>query len=146
MTQVKDDTMFLLKECNSGIKMGVSSIDDVLPKVKDEKLKKVLELSKHEHGVLGNETRDYLNSFDCDGKEPHPMAKVMSWTKTNTKLAIDESDKTIADLITSGCDMGIKSLNKYLNQYENADEKVRELTGKIIKLEEKLRDDIKEFL
>lgn len=31
---IEEDTIKLLRECNSGIKMGVSSIDDVLPKVK----------------------------------------------------------------------------------------------------------------
>ena len=36
------DTINLLKECDSGTKMGVVSIDDVLDVVKDETLKKLL--------------------------------------------------------------------------------------------------------
>ena len=28
------------------------------------------------------------------------------------------SDKPIAELITDGCNMGVKSLNQYLNQYQ----------------------------
>ena len=62
------------------------------------------------------------------------------------KLAMDESDKTIADLMTDGCNMGIKSLRKYLNQYEAADEKTKDIAKRLINLEEKLVTDIREFL
>ena len=74
------------------------------------------------------------------------MAKGMSWMKTNMKLVMDESDATIANLMTDGCNMGVKSLNKYLNQYEAADEKTKAITKRLIKLEEKLADDVREFL
>ena len=36
----EDDTVKLLRECNSGIKMGVATIDDVLEKVEDKGLYK----------------------------------------------------------------------------------------------------------
>ena len=36
----------------------------------------------------------------------------MSWMKTNMKLAMDTSDAAIADLMTDGCNMGVKSLHK----------------------------------
>ena len=87
-----------------------------------------------------------LEEYHDDGKEPNVMAKGMSWIKTSVKLAIDESDKVIADLITDGCDMGVKSLSKYLNQYEGADEKSKDLAKKLIKIEEDLGDDIREYL
>ena len=74
------------------------------------------------------------------------MAKGMSWMKTNVKLIMDESDKTIADLITDGCNMGVKSLNRYLNQYKAADEKSKDITKRLINLEEKLAIDIRSFL
>ena len=66
--------------------------------------------------------------------------------KTNVKLIMDESDKTIADLITDGCNMGVKSLNRYLNQYKAADEKSKDITKRLINLEEKLAIDIRSFL
>lgn len=66
--------------------------------------------------------------------------------KTNVKLVMDESDETIADLITDGCNMGVKSLNKYLNQYKAADEKTKDIAKRLINLEEKLAVDIRCFL
>ena len=74
------------------------------------------------------------------------MAKGMSWVKTNVKLVFDESDSTIADLMTEGCNMGVKSLNKYLNEYEAANEITKDITKRLIHLEEKLVTDIRCYL
>lgn len=143
---INNDTIELLKECNAGIKMGISSIDDVLPSVKNPSFKQKLEKCKKEHEKLETETKNILNDYDDSGKEPNPMAKAMSWIKTNTKMSFDPSDKTISDLMTDGCNMGVKSLNKYLNQYEAAEEKVKDITKRLINLEEKLAIDIRQYL
>ena len=74
------------------------------------------------------------------------MARGMSWLKTGMKLTMDESDATIADLMTDGCNMGVKSLNKYLNEYEAADEISKDITKRLIHLEEQLADDMRGFL
>ena len=66
--------------------------------------------------------------------------------KTNAMLAVDESDQTIADLMTDGCNMGVKSLNKYLNKYKAADEKSKDITKRLINLEQQLAVDIRSFL
>lgn len=143
---VNNDTIELLKECNAGIKMGVSSIDDVLDNVYSENLKKVLEDSKEEHERLGDDTHSLLSEYHDSGKEPNIMAKGMSWIKTNVMLAVDESDATIADLITDGCNMGVKSLNRYLNQYEAAEERVKDIAKKLIKIEDNLAKEIRAYL
>jgi hypothetical protein len=74
------------------------------------------------------------------------MAKGMSWLKTNMKLSWDESDATIANLMTDGCNMGVKSLSKYLNQYQAADETSKNITKRLIRLEEQLPVKIRKFL
>ena len=126
--------------------MGTKSIDDVLKYVKDEKLEKRLSDCKLEHENLGREIQSELEKYHDDGKNPNPIAQGMSWMKTNMKLAMKESDKTIADLMTDGCNMGVKSLNSYLNQYKAADEYSKDITKRLINLEEKLTVDIREYL
>ena len=74
------------------------------------------------------------------------MAKDMSWVKTNAKLTMNESDAKIADLITDGCNMGVKSPNRCLNQYKAADELSKDIAKRLINLEEKLTADIRSFL
>ncbi len=143
---IEQDTIKLLRECDAGVKMGVSSIDDVLKYVYSPDLKNFLVDSKQKHNELDSEIQQELDKFKDEGKEPNPIAKSMSWLKTNMKLIVNESDGTIADLITDGCNMGVKSLNMYLNKYEAADEKSKEITKKLIDLEEKLAIDIRRFL
>jgi hypothetical protein len=70
----------------------------------------------------------------------------MSEMKTSLKLTFKESDNTIADLITDGCNMGVKSLNRYLNQYKAADEFSKDIAKRLINLEEKLAVDIRSYL
>ena len=143
---IESDTIKLLRECDAGIKMGVSSLDEVLDYVHDEKLEEALKEYREEHNELQSEILTLLEKYQDDGKEPNPIAKSMSWVKTNAKLVMDESDHTIADLVTDGCNMGVKSLNRYLNQYKAADEKTKNISKKLIRLEEKLTAEVQKFL
>lgn len=140
------DTVRLLRECDAGTKMAVSSIDEILEKVQDEKLKDLLQKSKGHHKDLEADIHDKLEQYDAEEKEPNPMAKGMSWMKTNVKLGLNESDATIADLLTDGCDMGIKSLYKYLNQYKAADKEAKDICEKLIGIEEELERDLRGYL
>lgn len=140
------DTIHLLKECDAGTKMGVTSIEEVLEMVQQSELKDVLSESKKHHEILGNEIHTLLIEYGSEEKDPNPMAKGMSWLKTTFKIGIDGSDETIADLITDGCDMGIKSLSKYLNQYPEANQKCVDICKRLIKIEETLRDDLRIYL
>ena len=143
---VHEDTINLLKECNAGIKMGVSSIDEVLDDAENSKLNKILSSSKDEHSRLGDETRRLLNNYGDMGKEPNPMAKSMSWIKTNTMMALDAGDDTIADLLTDGCNMGVKSLSRYLNKYAAADEESKDIAKKLIAMEADLACQLRDYL
>ncbi|MBQ3109330.1 MAG: hypothetical protein IJC67_06910 [Clostridia bacterium] len=143
---IEQDTVKLLRECDAGVKMGVDSIQEVLEYVHDDKLKKLLNDCKREHDQLGAELDGLLERFHDDGKDPNPIAKGMSWMKTNIKLVMNESDATIADLMTDGCNRGVKSLNRSLNEYKAADEVSKDITKRLINLEEKLTVDMRGYL
>ena len=143
---IEQDTVKLLRECDAGAKMGVASIEDVLSHVSDEGFSKKLTQCKQEHEALAMELQGLLGKYHDQGKNPNPMAKGMSWMKTNMKLSMENSDATVADLMTDGCNMGVKSLNKYLNQYKAADEVTKDITKRLINLEEKLTVDIRRYL
>ena len=143
---IEQDTIKLLRECDAGIKMGVKSIDDVVEYVADSHFRDLLSGSKDQHIKLQDEIGELLDHYHDDGKEPNPIAKSMSYMKTNVKLALNESDATIADLMTEGYNMGIKSLSKYLNEYKAADEKSKDITKRLINIEERLVKDIREYL
>ncbi len=143
---IEQDTIKLLRECDAGVKMGVESISDVLPQVNNKKFEQRLKTCKNEHDKLATEIENLLAQYNDDGKEPNPIAKSMSRVKTNMKMSFDGSDQTIADLMTDGCNMGVKSLNQYLNEYKAADEVSKDITKRLINLEEQLAINIREFL
>ena len=143
---IESDTIKLLRECDAGIKMGLVSIDEVLEYASDTNMKKYLTNCKNDYDKVEEEISSLLNEFHDDGKDPNPMAKSMSWIKTNVKLGLNESDETIADLITDGCNMGVKSLNKYLNQYKAADEKSKDITKRLINMGGQLAQNMYQYL
>ena len=143
---IEQDTIKLLRECDAGIRMGVSSIDDVRDYAKSIGLKDALTQCKSNHEKLKDELQQALDRFGDSGKNPNPVAKGMSSVKTNFKLGINMSDATVADLMTDGCNMGIKSLSKYLNEYKAADEKAKDITKKLISQEEELLIKVRPYL
>ena len=143
---IEQDTVKLLRECDAGIKMGIASIDDVMTHVENSDLKQKLTHCKQEHDQLKSEVQQLLDQYGDEGKNPNPIAKGMSWMKTTVKLGMEDTDATIADLMTDGCNMGVKSLNRYLNQYKAADEVSKDITKRLINLEQQLTTDMRQYL
>lgn len=143
---MENDTTKLLRECNAGIKMGIDTIESVLERVENRGFYAILKTCKDEHIKLEAETGALLQEFGEESKEPNPIAKGMSYMKTNVKTVLEPGDKTIADLVTDGCHMGVKSLERYLNQYENAEQRVKAIAEKLIKIEKNLADNIAAYL
>ena len=132
---IEKDTVRLLRECDAGIRMGVDSINEVIDKVKGDSLRETLLRCREDHESHADELRGMLDECHDEGKKPNPVAKSMSWIKTNVEMTFDRSDETIASLMTDGCNMGVKSLSRYLNQYAAADEKSKSLAKRLIDVE-----------
>ena len=143
---IEDDTVKLLRECDAGARMGVDSIEDVLPYVEDGRLREMLTECRDDHQKLKAEIGRQLADRHDDGKAPGAVAKGMSWMKTSVKLALHESDATIADLMTDGCNMGVKSLHRYLNQYTAADGECKNVARRLIDSEAQLAVDMRPYL
>ncbi|MBQ7344889.1 MAG: hypothetical protein IJW45_02370 [Oscillospiraceae bacterium] len=143
---IQPDTIKLLRECDAGIKMGIASIEDVEDRVESDDFRKALHKCKRDHQDLQSQIQRALSDFQDQGKDPNLIAKGMSKMKTNLKLSLEPTDSAIAELMTDGCDMGIKSLSRYLNQYEAADERTKDIAKKLIKQEEDLAANLRQYL
>lgn len=143
---VNEDTIGLLKECDAGVKIGIESVEMVLDKVNDNQLFSILEKYLDDNKKLENKINFELNKFKDNEKDPNPIAKAMSWIKINFKLVKGEHDKVIADLMTDGCNMGIKSISRYLNQYSSAMEDIKGLCYDLVENQEKFAKDLRKFL
>lgn len=143
---IEQDTIRLLRECDAGIKMGVSAIDEVLSHVNDLRFRLILTQCRSKHESLSHKAQCLLECYQDEGKDPPPLAKGMSWLKTNWKMAMDGSDASIADLITDGCNLAVKGLTRYLHQYKAADEASKKIALELILLEDQLVQDIRPYL
>lgn len=143
---IEKDTIRLLRECDAGVKMGVSSIDETMTFKLSEPLQKILDRSKQQHLKMSSEIEHHLDRFSDEGKDPPMIAEMMGKIKANFKLVTDDTDRAAAEFITDGCNMGIQSLSKYLNQYAAADEFSKDITKKLIAIEEQLGKDLRTFL
>lgn len=143
---IEDDTIKLLRECDAGIEMGLAAFREVLDYTGSAQLKQILTECQTEHRELKHRAGALLAEYHDDGKSPNPLAQGMSWLKTGLMLAMDESDQTIAELMTDGGNMGVQSLTHYLNQYPAANEKAKALARSLIDSEERLVQTIRPFL
>ena len=143
---IEQDTIKLLRECDAGVKMGASSIHDVLQYARSEKLRRLLSDCRDEHDRLGGEIQSLLDRYGDEGREPSPVLQKMSEMETKVKLGLRGSDQTVAELMTDGCNMGVKSLSRYLNQYKAADEASKDVAKRLIASEARLAVDMRGFL
>ena len=143
---MRDDTIHLLGDCTAGIDMALSTIDGLLPEIKDRTLRKKLRESVHDHNQIRAQTISMLRNYGAPEKLPSPMAKGMAWLKTNTRMTLKHDDTTAAYLVADGCDMGVRSLSRSRNRYAGADREAIDLAQDLIQAEEQLSAGMRPYL
>ena len=143
---IEQDTVKLLRQCDAGIRMGIDSIDDVMPHVESTDLKACLDKCRQEHKQLEHSIRQELERYGDEGKAPNPIAKGMSRLKTEVKLGLSDRDSTVACLMTDGCNMGVKSISASLNKYKKASPEAKDIARKLIDSESALEQQLRSFL
>lgn len=143
---MNEDTIQLLEECNMGCKTATNSMEQVLPFTKDTDLKAIIEKYNDIHISIGDQCHEILNSSNEKEKDPPMTAKTFSWINTEIKLMVNDNNHKIADIMIDGCNMGIKSLSKYLNQYKAASEESINLVKNLIQIEQDFMKELLLFL
>lgn len=144
--QENQQTIKLLRECDAGIKMGIVAIDEIIGHVKNQRFHDKLFGYKQEYSKLKMEILSLLDKYKDNGKDPDPIAKGMTWMKTNIKLGMNDTDKMVADILTDGCNLGVKALSKFLNEYKDADEEAKNLANRLLELGNRQVTEIRVFL
>ena len=143
---IEKDTVNLLLECKRGIEMAISSIDDMKDAVTSDRMKDLLINSRREHESVLVEVDDLLREYHGDKNGASALLKGMSYVKTKLSLAMNSSDHNVAAMMIDGCNMGIKSLSKYLNEYAAASEFSKDVAKKLIAAEDTLAHNLRAYL
>ena len=91
---IEVDTIKLLRECDAGVKMGISSIDDVLKYARSEKLKDALRTCRDKHEGLEGQISEMLSSYGDDGKKPSSIANLTT-VDSETPTSVPSFDAVI---------------------------------------------------
>ena len=143
---MNEDTLHLLGECAAGTDMAIRSLEDILKDSEPGPLQALLRESKHQHETLAAQAQALLRAQGKEPKQANPAARAMSWMKTEAMLSMKPGDATTADLISTGCSTGIKSLARYCNQYPTADPAAKALAQSLIQLEDRLVVQMRDYL
>lgn len=143
---MEECTEKLLEECSQGCKMAINSMNQIQEHIENDRLCDVVSRYKKKHRELEKEAAELL---EAQGKAEPPVkaaASAVSWITTNVKLMMDEGSGQIAKLLMDGCNMGIQGITENLHKYKEASRESKALAQKLVKLEEDIMKDIKDFL
>ena len=143
---MEENTKKLLGECNSGCKMAVDSMNQVSHYVTDEKLAGVIAKYSSKHKEIEVETFKLLAQEGQGEKEPGAFVSAFSWLTTEMKMMAKDDNQQAAKIMMNGCNMGIQSITETMHECADASEESMSLAKKLVRTEEDLMNEMKNFL
>jgi len=142
----KENKLNVLDELNKGCSMGIDSINYVLEKIENKKLKKILEEQGQTYEKISKEIEKlYSKHSDKEPHETNMMEKMMTWYGIQMRINDDDNESKIAELFIKGTNMGIIEGRKLLNNKDN-DKKTKDLIQEYVDFQEEYVEKLKEFL
>lgn len=141
-----EQTRKLLEECTSGCRMASDSMKQIREYIKDTSLLELVDSYTERHDKLRQEADERLRECGYEPKEPGTVSSAFAWFTTEMKLTFNDDNTQISKLLIDGCSMGIKTLGERRNTLDHADKKALDLADRIIKTEEELIKDLRQYL
>lgn len=144
--QYSEDTIHLLQETSSGCKMALDTIDHIKSHVEDKQLRVIINKYHDSHEKLQQECLHALAAAGAENKEPNKIAQTFATIQSRVKMFVDNDKSMAASLLTDGCNMGVKSMSEYMNQYRNANDESKKMANRLRDMEEKMIGDLQPML
>ena len=144
----KNKNAELLNDLYSNVKMGSDSIINLLPKVKDDKMKSMMTDQLNQYEKYAQDLKDRLNCAGVEAKEPSAISKISAKIGMEMKSMQDSTTSHMAQMMVQGSTMDVTDLLQKVSVYENLPE-CREsvkLAKEIVDFEEHNIEKMKEFL
>lgn len=120
------------------IRTAVQSIEDILPKVKDDKLKRELAYEEDKYLALEKECELFAKAEKIEGiKDNNWFEKAKLWSSINMSTMTDKTTRHIAELMLLGSFMGYLTCIKDQNDHENVSKELDEIISNLKELERK---------
>ena len=147
MENKKEKTTEYLNAVYQNIKTAVQSIEDILPKVQDQELKKELCKEQDRYALLQKECELFAKAEKIDGiKDNTWFEKAKLWSSINMSTMTNKTNRHIAELMLMGTFMGIITCEKDRYDHQNISTEIDEILRKLRQAEEDNLDNLLPFL
>ena len=126
--------------------VALQSIKDLLPAVKDAKLKKELKDEYDGYSENIREIAEFMEKNRLKPKDINVFKKATMWTAIKMKTMINNGKNHIAEMMIKGTVMGITELTAMKNESDRLTEGVKQRIDKLLELEESYEERLKKFL
>ena len=127
-------------------KMGITGIKDILPKVEDKELEKVLNEQLKDYENVCQKAVDILKKYGKDQPELNKMTKISSYMMVQMKTIKDSSVSNLAKMMIEGSNKGIIEISEKINNFKENDEEITNLAEELLNIEQTNLDNLKKFL
>ena len=147
-TMQKKTTAEVLTAVYKNVKMASDSILDMMPKVKDEKLKSDMTVQLSVLEAFASRTAKLLALEGVKPEEEGFMTKMSAKWGTIMNTMRDSSTPHLAEMMVEGATMGVNDMMRVLREAENTtvSEDALRLTRDVCAFEEKMVQDMREYL
>ena len=147
-TMTKNKTVTLLEAVYKNVKMASDSLIDLMPKVKDEKLKSEMTVELSTYEAFASRAAKLLNEAGGKPREEGVLTKLSAKMGTAMNTMRDSTSSHLAGMIIEGATMGVNDMYKQIREAENtnASESALRLARDVCAYEEKTIEDLKAYL
>lgn len=129
------------------IRTAIQSIEDILPKVKEEKLKKELASEEDKYLALEKECELFAKAEKIEGiKDNNWFEKAKLWSSINMSTMTDKTTRHIAELMLIGTFMGYLTCIKDQKDHENISKELDEILSSLKSFERQNIENLIPFL
>lgn len=141
-----EENINALDEISKGACMGMDATRDIIDKIEEKELKRIVEDQYQQYEKIKKKIDDIYGEYsDSKPHETGAMTKAMTWSQINMKTMNDTSPSKIAELLLQGTNMGIIEGRKILNN-KNIDKKIHKIIEEYVELQEKYIEKLKKYL
>ena len=143
----KENLENYLNAVYQNIKTAAQSIDDLLPKVKDDNLKKELASQQDKYLALQKECEVLAQAEKLEKiKDNNWLEKARLWSSINLSTLTNKTTRHIAEMMLFGTFMGYITCIKDQADYRNVSKEIDEILSKLKEFERKNIDSLVPYL
>jgi len=146
MNKANQNSSELLIEIYYNIKTAMQNLTNVIEKVEDTKLKRLMQSQLDDYTRYQQTCEDLAQVFKVDVLDNNIFKKAQMWMSVNMSIMFDRSNRKIASINIFGTTMGIIDLIGVISDHKGAREEFLALANQLLELEESNIKALKPFL